>query len=119
MKEIKAIIRPNRLPALQDALSKLAGFPGMTVSRAEGCSASGRPTLHPASLKSELTEYTEKMQVEIVAPDEDVVALVNCIIQAGQTGHLGDGLVWVKDVEYAEFIHKIPSQIEPDSSSAL
>jgi len=42
MKEIKAIIRPNKLTALRAALRDLPGFPGMTVSKAEGCSAPAR-----------------------------------------------------------------------------
>jgi len=39
MKEIKAIIRPNKLPILRNTLMDTPGFPGMTVSKAEGCSA--------------------------------------------------------------------------------
>ena len=42
MKEIKAIIRPNKLSALRDALVALPGFPGMTVTKVEGCSAPSR-----------------------------------------------------------------------------
>jgi nitrogen regulatory protein P-II 1 len=42
MKEIKAVIRPNKLSALRDALIMLPGFPGMTVSKVEGCSAPAR-----------------------------------------------------------------------------
>ncbi|MFM6922339.1 MAG: P-II family nitrogen regulator [Polynucleobacter victoriensis] len=39
MKEIKAIIRPNKLPLLRNKLMETPGFPGMTISKAEGCSA--------------------------------------------------------------------------------
>ncbi|MFM8339702.1 MAG: P-II family nitrogen regulator, partial [Fluviibacter sp.] len=39
MKEIKAIIRPNKLPQIRSALMNLEGFPGMTISQAEGCTA--------------------------------------------------------------------------------
>lgn len=42
MKEIKAIIRSNKLPQLRKSLLSLPGFPGMTISQAEGCSAPSR-----------------------------------------------------------------------------
>ncbi|HZX32238.1 MAG TPA: P-II family nitrogen regulator [Rhodocyclaceae bacterium] len=105
MKEIKAIIRPNKLPALRDALRELEGFPGMTVSKAEGCSAPARHTQRK-NIKDELTDYTAKTRVEIVAPDEVADAIVDCIVKVAQTGQVGDGLVWVTDVGRAVFIHK-------------
>jgi nitrogen regulatory protein P-II 1 len=42
MKEIKAIIRPNKLTTLRDKLMLVPGFPGMTVAKVEGCSAPTR-----------------------------------------------------------------------------
>ncbi|MBS1191168.1 MAG: glnB [Rhodocyclaceae bacterium] len=105
MKEIKAIIRPGKLPMLRDALRDLSGFPGMTVSKAEGCTAPSRHG-HRANIKEELTDYTAKVRIEIVAPDEAVDAIVDCIVQVAQTGQIGDGLVWVTEVARAVFIHK-------------
>lgn len=106
MKEIKAIVRPNKLPVLRDALRELPGFPGMTVSKAEGCSAPSRhaPRKH---IKDELTDYTAKARIEIVAPDEVADAIVDCIVKVAQTGHIGDGLVWITEIERAVFIHKV------------
>ena len=49
MKEIKAVIRPNKLAILRDALVALPGFPGMTVSKVEGCSASSRASVSSGS----------------------------------------------------------------------
>lgn len=105
MKEIKAVIRPNKLGQLREALRELPGFPGMTVSRVEGCSA---PSRHLArrNIKDELTDYTPKVRVEIVAPDEMAAAIVDCIAQISQTGQVGDGLVWVTDIERALFLFK-------------
>lgn len=105
MKEIKAIIRPNKLAILRDALRELPEFPGMTVSKAEGCSALARHTQRQ-NIKEQLTDYTAKVRIEIVAPDEAVDAMVDCIVKVAQTGHVGDGLVWVTDVGRAVFIHK-------------
>lgn len=106
MKEIKAVIRPSKLAALREALRELPGFPGMTVSKAEGCSAPSRHAQRP-SIKDELTDYTAKVRIEIVAPDEASDAIVDCIVRVAQTGHVGDGLVWVTDVGRAVFIHKL------------
>lgn len=106
MKEIKAVVRPNKLEALRVALRDLPGFPGMTAIRAEGCSA---PARHGpvANIKEELTDFTPKVRIEIVAPDNLAAAIVERIVAVANTGHLGDGLVWVTSVEQAAFIHKL------------
>jgi len=106
MKEIKAIIRPNKLPALRDALVSLPGFPGMTVTKVEGCSAPSRHVPARVRIKDELTDYTPKVRVEIVAPDEVAEAIFQRITDVAQTGHYGDGLVWIADIEKAAFIFK-------------
>ncbi|GBG03269.1 nitrogen regulatory protein P-II 1 [Azospira sp. I13] len=105
MKEIKAVVRPNKLPALREALRDIPGFPGMTVSKAEGCSA---PSRHgsPANIKEELTDYTPKVRIEIVADDPVADVIVDRIIAISQTGQIGDGLVWVTPVDRAAFIFK-------------
>ena len=105
MKEIKAIIRPNKLPQLRKTLMSLEGFPGMTITQAEGCSA---PSRHGPSttIKDELTDYTKKIRLEIVCPDDLSDQIVECITDVAQTGHLGDGIVWVTEVARAVFVHK-------------
>jgi nitrogen regulatory protein P-II 1 len=104
MKEIKAIIRPAKLTVLRDKLMHVPGFPGMTVAKVEGCSA---PTRNfPGNLKEELIDFTPKVKIEIVAPDEIVEEIVSCITAVSQTGQIGDGLVWVADVERAWFLFK-------------
>jgi nitrogen regulatory protein P-II 1 len=104
MKEIKAIIRPSKLPMLREKLRALPGFPGMTVSQAQGCSA---PSVHtPSNLKEELTDYTPKVRIEIVSPDEVCESIVDLIVNTAQIGQIGDGLVWVTDVTRAVFLYK-------------
>jgi nitrogen regulatory protein P-II 1 len=105
MKEIKAVIRPNKLAALRDALIALPGFPGMTVTKGEGCSAPNRHLLRN-TIKEQLTDYTAKVRVEIIAPDDIAESIFDCITQIAQTGHYGDGLVWMTDVDKAAFIFK-------------
>lgn len=104
MKEIRAIIRPDKLPKLRTALRALAGFPGMSVSKVEGF---GAPSRHaPHNIKEELTDYSHKCRIEIVAPDEMADPIVDSIVKVAQTGQAGDGLVWVTDVERAVFLRK-------------
>ncbi len=104
MKEIKAIVRPAKLPVLREKLRSLPGFPGMTISKVEGCSA---PSLHtPTNLKDELTDYTPKIRIEIIAPDDVSDSIVDTIIHNAQIGQIGDGLVWVTDIDRAVFLYK-------------
>ena len=104
MKEIRAVIRPQKLPRLREVLRALPGFPGMTISKAVGCGATGRHA--PSNIREELTDFTDKLRIEIVAPDDMADALVDCIVQVASTGQTGDGLVWVVDVQRAVFIRK-------------
>ena len=105
MKEIKAIIRPNKLSALRDALVALPDFPGMTVSKVEGCSAPSRHVTRQR-IKDELTDYSPKVRIEIIAPDAVAEAIFQRITEIAQTGHYGDGLVWITEVEKAAFVFK-------------
>ena len=106
MKEIKAIIRPNKLAALREALRDAPGFPGMTVTKVEGCSAPSRHVPAKVKIRDELTDYTPKVRVEIVAPDEVAEAIFQRITEIAQTGHYGDGLVWITEVEKAAFVFR-------------
>lgn len=105
MKEIKAVIRPNKLAAVREALLALPGFPGMTVTRVEGCSAPNRH-VGRKDIKDELTDYTPKVRIEIVAPDEVADAIYQRVTEVAQTGHYGDGIVWLVDVERVAFVFK-------------
>lgn len=106
MKEIKAIIRPNKLQVLRDALMAMPGFPGMTVTKVEGCSAPSRHVPAKVKIRDELTDYTPKVRVEIVAPDDVAEAIVQRITEIAQTGHYGDGLVWITEIDRAAFVFR-------------
>jgi nitrogen regulatory protein P-II 1 len=111
MKEVKAIVRPARLDRVSDALRKLPGFPGMSVGKVEGCSRfpSGQ---NPRNPKEALTDFSSKIRIEMVCPDEMVDPIVRVIADLGFTGQAGDGLVWVTDV-----IHRV-RVIERDADLA-
>ena len=98
MKEIKAVIRPHRLPKIRSALRNIKAFPGMTVSKVEGC---GHFVAKPAQggVKEELTDYSPKIHIEMVVPDELLEGVLQIIVEVGHTGQAGDGIVWVTPVE--------------------
>jgi nitrogen regulatory protein P-II 1 len=97
MKEIKAIIQPHRLPKLREAFRHIKSFSGMTVSKVEGCAQhDDRPTL---GAREELTDYSPKIHIQMVLPDEIVEEVLQIIEEIGHTGQVGDGIVWVTPVE--------------------
>lgn len=101
MKEIKAVVRPARLHKIRDAFRSLPGFPGMSVTHIEGCSAHVGEERHD-TLKEELTDFTKKVRIEIVASDEMVPEIIRIIHHNAHTGQNGDGVLWVTEVN--EFI---------------
>ena len=107
MKLITAILKPFKLDDVKDAL-KSAGVQGMTVSEAQGF---GRQRGHKEVYRG--AEYkvdlVPKVRIEIVAPDELADELVDIIVRTGQSGQVGDGLVWVTDISRAVFMYKTTS----------
>jgi nitrogen regulatory protein P-II 1 len=97
MKEIKAIIQPKRLERIRDAFRQMPGFPGMTILKVQGCSGHRGLERHD-SLRAELTEFSDKVRLEIVTPDEHVTEIVKLIHQHAYSGKQGDGLLWVTEV---------------------
>jgi nitrogen regulatory protein P-II 1 len=97
MKEIKAVIQPSRLSKIRSALRNIKGFPGMTVSKVDGC---GHHLQKPSlGVREELTDYSPKVQLFLVVPDDLVEGILQVIVEVGHTGNLGDGIVWVTPVE--------------------
>ena len=97
MKEIKAVVQPHRLPKIRSALRNIKGFPGMTVSKVEGC---GHHVAKPeAGIREELTDYSPKVRIELVTPDDLVEGILQILVEVGHTGQVGDGIVWVTPVE--------------------
>ena len=105
--EVKAVIRPNKLPALRTALMETPGFPGMTVAKVEGCSAPSKTS--KTTIRDELTDYTAKVRIEIVCNAEIAPMLMDKIVAVCQTGQMGDGVVWCTPVPKAFFIAKSSS----------
>ena len=99
MKKIEAIIKPFKLTDVKDALNEL-GIQGMTVSEVKGC---GRQKGHTEIYRgSEYTvDFLPKIKVETVVADNLKDAAVTAIIKAAKTGKIGDGKVFVSNIEEA------------------
>jgi nitrogen regulatory protein PII len=97
MKLIKSIVRPNKVDDIKDALGKL-NIPGMTVTEVRG---HGRQKGHTAVYRGREYEVSllPKMEIEVVVPEAQLDAAVKAIITAARTGEIGDGRVFVSDVE--------------------
>ncbi|MFO0107059.1 MAG: P-II family nitrogen regulator [Burkholderiales bacterium] len=96
MKEVRAIIRPNRRERLREALRAIPNFPGVSMFSAQGFTAPA--SVDKRSVRDELTDFTEKYMVCVLCPDDMVETIRNVIIKSCTTGQIGDGLVWVLDV---------------------
>jgi len=105
MKEIRAIVRPNRLQRLRDALRDIPNFPGVTIFKAEGFTAPA--AVSKRSVKDELTDFTDKLMVCVLVENDMVEPIRQAIMQACHTGQIGDGLVWVIDIDS---MHRIRDQ---------
>lgn len=97
MKLITAIIRPDKLDDVREALAA-AGVHGMTVSEAAGF---GRQRGHVEVYRG--AEYTvdlvQKVRVEVVAEEPEAAPAVDVIVAAANTGRPGDGKVWVTTLD--------------------
>jgi nitrogen regulatory protein P-II 1 len=99
MKKIEAIIRPERLQTVQDALDEL-GVSGLTVTEVMGCGRQKGYTEQYRGSRANIS-LLPKLKVESVVPNEVVDSAVDAIVGAAWTGETGDGRVFVYDVEKA------------------
>ena len=99
MKKIEAVIKPFKLDEVRDALGEV-GVEGMTVSEVKGF---GRQKGHTEIYRgSEYTvDFLPKIKLEGVVTDENAEASVGAITKAANTGKIGDGKIFVSDVEGA------------------
>ncbi len=99
MKKIEAIIRPERLQQVQDALDEL-GVSGLTVSDVVGCGRQKGYTEQYRGSRANIS-LLPKIKVESVVPPDVAEAAVEAIAGAARTGEIGDGRVFVYQVEQA------------------
>jgi nitrogen regulatory protein P-II 1 len=97
MKLVTAVVKPFKLDEVKEAL-KDAGIQGMTISEVQGF---GRQRGHTEVYRgAEYTvDFVPKVKVEIVADEADVDRIIDAIVAAARTDKIGDGKVWVSEVE--------------------
>jgi len=99
MKKIEAIVKPFKLEEVKDALSEL-GIEGMTVIEVKGF---GRQKGHTEIYRgSEYTvDFLPKIKIEVVLSDDQAEEAVAAIVKAARTGKLGDGKIFVSNIDSA------------------
>jgi nitrogen regulatory protein P-II 1 len=97
MKLITAIVKPFKIDDVREAL-KAAGAQGMTVSEVRGF---GRQGGHSETYRGAeyAIEYVPKVCVELVVEDASADRIVDTIRDAAVTGKIGDGKIWVTEVD--------------------
>ena len=99
MKKIDAIIKPFKLEEVKEALANV-GVQGLTVSEVKGF---GRQKGHTEIYRgSEYTvDFLPKIKIEVVVPDALMRSAIDAIVHAARTGKIGDGKVFVSNIETA------------------
>ncbi len=97
MKLIKCIIQPYKLDDVKDALAELK-VQGMTVSEVKGF---GRQKGHTELYRgAEYTvDFVPKIEIEVVVPDSQVRGVLDAVVKAARSGKVGDGKIFVMNVD--------------------
>ena len=97
MKKIEAVIKPFKLEDVKDALLEL-GVAGMTVTDVKG---HGRQQGHSELYRGAeyVVDFLPKLKVEVVVDDAMSEEVIKAIIESARTGKIGDGKVFVTDLE--------------------
>ena len=97
MRKIEAIIKPFKLDEVKEALHEI-GIQGMTVTEVKGF---GRQKGHTELYRGAeyVVDFLPKIKIEIVTSDEMADKVVQAIVQAANTGRIGDGKIFVLPLE--------------------
>jgi nitrogen regulatory protein P-II 1 len=97
MKKIVAIIRPFKMDEVKEALAE-EGIKGLTITEVRGY---GRQKGHSETYRGSeyRIEFVPKMKIEIVVEKEKVDKVVDAILRSAKTGQVGDGKIFISDVE--------------------
>ena len=97
MKRITAIVRPEKMEPLKEALFA-ADVSGMTITQVMGCgNQHGWSEFYRGT--EVLLNMIPKVKFELVVPDEDATGLVDLICDTAETGEVGDGKIFISPVE--------------------
>src|SRR5690348_17206037 len=97
MKLVTAIIKPYKVDDVKEALEKL-GLPGITVTEVRGF---GRQRGHTEVYRGAeySIDFVPKARLEILIDNGHAKAVAESIVEAARTGQIGDGKVWISDVD--------------------
>ena len=97
MKKIDAIIKPFKLDEVKDKLNEI-GVQGITVTEVKGF---GRQKGHTELYRGAeyVVDFLPKLKMEIVVADDQLKEVINALMKAAQTGRIGDGKIFVSDLE--------------------
>jgi nitrogen regulatory protein PII len=97
MKKIEAIIRPFKLDEVKEALVE-EGIKGLTISEVRGY---GRQKGHTETYRGSeyQIEFIPKIKIEIVVDDSLLEKVVDAILRTAKTGQVGDGKIFISDVQ--------------------
>ena len=97
MKKVEAIIKPFKLDEVKDKLNQI-GIKGITVSEVKGF---GRQKGHTELYRGAeyVVDFLPKIKMEVVIADNQVEDVITTIMQAAQTGRIGDGKIFVIDLQ--------------------
>jgi nitrogen regulatory protein P-II 1 len=98
MFKIEAIIRPEKLEAVQAKLRRI-GYPGMMVTEMEGHGQ--QKGLHSGWPDSIRVNFLPKTKLEIVVEKSHLEAVIKAILRGARTGEMGDGKIFVSEIKTA------------------
>ena len=99
MNKVEAIIRPDRLEAVLDALAEI-GYPGVTISEVRGHGKQKGITQQWRG-NEYAVRFIPKAKIEVVVLDEDLDRTIDTMRRKARTGNVGDGKIFVTKVERA------------------
>jgi len=99
MKKVEAIVKPFKLDEVKEALQEI-GIQGLSVLEAKGL---GRQKGHTELYRGAeyVVDFLPKVKIEVVVDDEMVDQVIEAIIAAARTGKIGDGKIFISDIERA------------------
>jgi nitrogen regulatory protein P-II 1 len=97
MKRVEAVVKPFKLEDVKDALAEI-GITGITVSDVKGY---GRQKGHSELYRGAeyVVDFLPKNKLEVIVEDKDVDQVTSTIVEAARTGKIGDGKIFVSDVD--------------------
>ncbi len=96
MKRIEAVIRPEKLDDVKEAL-EAAGYPGLMLTRIEG-HGKQKGLMQQFRGRQYKVELLAKYKIEVVCADTECARLIEAVAGAARTGEVGDGKIFVSDI---------------------